>query len=106
MTAATVSIASRIVVDRAAEHVDLAELALVEGEQDAAGDVLDVGHADAELGERQQRQFPGEEFVEQVGDLRGVAGAVDAAGLDDHAGRSSSAIIRLAIRCASSLVSS
>ena len=29
----------------------------------------------------------GEELVEQVGDLRGVAGAVDAAGLDDHAGQ-------------------
>ena len=50
--------------------------------------------------------LPGEELLEQVGDLRGVAGAVDAAGLDDHAGQALLAIIRLAIRCASSLVSS
>ena len=43
--------------------------------------------ADAELGEGQQRQLAGEELLQQVGDLRGVAGAVDAAGLDDHAGQ-------------------
>ena len=46
-----------------------------------------MAHADAEVGKRDQRQFPGQQLVDEVGDLRGVAGAVDAAGLDDDAGQ-------------------
>ena len=38
-------------------------------------------------GKGSRKQPPGEEFRQQVGDLRGVAGPVDAAGLDDHAGQ-------------------
>src|SRR4029077_8094311 len=51
------------------------------------GDVFDVGEADPQLREWDQRHFAGQELVEQVGDLRGVTGAVDAAGLDDRAGQ-------------------
>ena len=51
-TLPAVSIISRIVVICAAEHVGLADLALVEREQHAVGDVLDVDHVHSQARRR------------------------------------------------------
>jgi hypothetical protein len=41
----------------AAEHVGLADLAAIEGEHDAVGDVVDVDHVEPEVRKGQQRKL-------------------------------------------------
>ena len=71
----------------AAEDVGLADLALVERQQDPVGYVLDVDQRDPEVGEGEERQPALDNPFDQLAELGMVARPVNAARLDDHAGK-------------------
>ena len=73
--------------DLATEHIGLAGLPTVEGEQDAVGGVLDVDHVHPQLGKRDRRHLAGQELLDLLADRGVVLGTVDAARLHDHAGQ-------------------